>query len=78
MQRFCEAAIDCDSLQIFLQREPERALRLLTTSAVGFQGNMARPIEDLLRQEYHHVAADPPLATPDLAYVILRTCESFV
>jgi AcrR family transcriptional regulator len=78
LQRFCAAAIESGFFQTFLQREPERALRLLTTGAMGYQGNMVQLVEELLTQEFDQVDAEPPLTAHDLAYVIVRICESFI
>ncbi len=46
----CEQAIDSKFLVSFLQREPERALRLLTTSAPPVQATVSN-VEQLLRSE---------------------------
>jgi hypothetical protein len=57
----------------FLRREPERALRQLTTHASVRQQRTTAEVESLLSSE---VAAGR--LVPDLAYLLMRTGESFV
>lgn len=75
--RMAHAIVNSDYLRIFLQREPERALRLLTTKAGIVQARTVAMVEDLL------VAESPgpdsyPLPPRDLAYLVVRIGESFV
>ena len=62
----------------FLRREPERALRILTTRASAVQARVVSVIETLLRDEIAKGRLDPPLPPPDLAYLIVRIVESFL
>jgi AcrR family transcriptional regulator len=78
MELFCQTAIDSGFFQTFLQREPERALRLLTTRAMPFQGNMVRVIEEIIEREAQESDLDSPLSVHDLAFLIVRICESFI
>jgi len=62
----------------FLRREPERALRLLTTRASVCQRRTTAELESLLSGEVAAGRLVPPLPVPDLAYLLVRIGESFV
>lgn len=62
----------------FLRREPERALRILTTRAGTVQSRLVSAIETLLREESSAGHLHPPLPARDMAYLIVRLVESFV
>lgn len=78
MGRFVQALIDAPSLRAFLRREPERALRLLTTKASVVQREVVAAVERLLKQEQDRANLTHPLALHDLAYLIVRIAESFI
>lgn len=75
---FAAAAIRSEPFMGFVQREPERALRLLTTRASSFQTNVLGLIEPLLQEEIEAGRIDPPLPLHDLAYLIQRIAETFI
>ena len=75
---FAAASIRSEPFMKFVQREPERALRLLTTMSSNFQARLLGLIELLLREEIEAGRVDPPLPLHDLAFLILRITESFV
>ncbi|MEV7039075.1 QsdR family transcriptional regulator [Amycolatopsis sp. NPDC051061] len=62
----------------FLRREPERALRLLTTRASVCQQRTTAALESLLAAEVAAERLVAPLPVPDLAYLLVRIGESFV
>jgi AcrR family transcriptional regulator len=62
----------------FLRREPERALRLLTTRASVCQQRTTSKLAELLAEEVSAGRLAPPLPVPDLAYLLVRIGESFV
>jgi len=76
--RFCAAQIDASFFRAFLQREPERALRILTTRAGGVQARMLAAVEELLVTVADQDGLALPLPPHDLAYVLVRLGESFV
>lgn len=78
MSSFAAATIQSEPFMDFVQREPERALRLLTTRANGFQSKLLGLIEPLLQEEIEAGRIDPPLPLHDLAYLTLRITETFV
>ncbi|MEV4598456.1 QsdR family transcriptional regulator [Amycolatopsis sp. NPDC049253] len=66
------------AFRTFLQREPERALRLLTTKASVVQSRTIAQLTDLLSAEISAGRLTTPLPTPDLAYILVRLGESFI
>jgi AcrR family transcriptional regulator len=58
----------------YLGREPDRALRLLTTRATDYQVRVTGAFAGLLTDS----GADLPLPVPDTAYVLTRVAESFI
>ncbi|MGA6165233.1 QsdR family transcriptional regulator [Amycolatopsis magusensis] len=62
----------------FLRREPERALRLLTTKASLVQRRTIAAVEAMLTEEIGNGTLEPPLPVHDLAYLIVRIAESFI
>jgi AcrR family transcriptional regulator len=75
---FVQALIDAPYFRSYLQREPERALRLLTTKASIVQHRMVELVEVLLREEQARGLLPHPLPPPDLAYLVMRISESFI
>ncbi len=75
---FAAASIRSEPFMAFVQSEPERALRLLTTRSGSFQARLLGLIEPLLQEEIEAGRVIPPLPLHDLAYLILRITETFV
>ena len=75
---YAETLIDTRFFRAFLQREPERALRLLTSKASPIQQYVVRWFERLLQEEGERGSFTHPMASGDLAYLIVRIMESFV
>ncbi|MEU0530827.1 QsdR family transcriptional regulator [Amycolatopsis tolypomycina] len=75
---YVRMANDSPPFRDFLRREPERALRLLTTRASVCQRRTTEKLETLLTGEVSAGRLDPPLPVPDLAYLLVRIGESFV
>ncbi|MEU9117050.1 QsdR family transcriptional regulator [Streptomyces sp. NPDC048483] len=78
VESFTRGIIETDYFHTFVSREPEAALRLMTTKASVVQQRIVAKIQQLLQEEVDRGALDPPMALPDLAYVITRIGESFV
>jgi AcrR family transcriptional regulator len=76
--QFVQDLIDAPYFRVFLQREPERALRLLTTKASVVQHEMVTATERLLQQEIDRGHLPHALSAHDLAYLIARVAESFI
>ncbi|WP_410626398.1 QsdR family transcriptional regulator [Amycolatopsis sp. cmx-8-4] len=75
---FVRSANESPPFRDFLRREPERALRLLTTRASVCQQRTIAELESLLSTEAKAGRLVPPLPVPDLAYLLVRIGESFV
>jgi AcrR family transcriptional regulator len=78
VERLAAELIGADPFRAYLMREPEAALRLLTTRASVVQQRTVAKIQELLEEEVQRDDLDPPMALPDLAYLITRIGESFV
>ena len=76
--RFAAAVDQADFLREFVRREPERALRILTTRAGTMQSRLVASIETLLKDEVSQGNLHSPLPLRDLAYLIVRIVESFL
>jgi len=74
--RFVDGLVTADYFRRFLAREPQRALRLMTTSVSEIQRRYVAAVEELLAT---HVpaAGSPGLPQHDLAYLIVRISETF-
>ncbi|MEU4247003.1 QsdR family transcriptional regulator [Amycolatopsis sp. NPDC026612] len=75
---YVRIANDAPPFRDFLRREPERALRLLTTRASVCQQRTTEKLVALLDGEVAAGRLVPPLPVPDLAYLLVRIGESFV
>lgn len=78
MSAFAQATIDSPFFVAFVQREPERALRLLTTKASWFQSTLLEQIKRLIQTEVDEGHMALPLPLHDLAYLTIRITETFV
>jgi AcrR family transcriptional regulator len=70
--------IASDYYRAFLNRDPERALRLISTKASPLQRQIVTYFEEILVEEELAGRFKHPLPTPDLAYLIVRVLESFL
>ena len=76
--RFAAMVDQADYLREFLRREPERALRILTTRAGTVQARLVGAIDTLLSDEVSNGNLHSALPLHDLAYLIVRIVESFL
>ena len=74
LTRFTRDVCASGPFRTHLCREPDRALRLLTTRAADYQVRVTGAFAELLRDS----GAVLPLPVPDTAYVLTRVAESFV
>lgn len=75
---YAETLISSEYYRAFLNRDPERALRLISTKASPLQRQIVTYFEQILDEEKLARRFTHPLATPDLAYLIVRVMESFL
>ncbi len=59
----------------FLHRDPQRALKILTTKATPVQRRIVQRVEDLLATEPEPAIA---LSRPDLARLLARVAETYI
>jgi AcrR family transcriptional regulator len=76
--RFAAMVDQADYLREFVRREPERALRILTTRAGTLQARLVGAVDTLLNDEVTRGNLRSPLPLRDLAYLIVRIVESFL
>ncbi len=78
----CEAAIRAilafAPLRRFIQADPEYALRLLTSKQGPVQGRAIGKVRELLEFEAGRGTLTLPLKVDTLAYLVVRTVESFI
>lgn len=75
---YARTLISSEYYRAFLHRDPERALRLVSTKASPLQMQIVKFFERILNEEERAGRFAHPLPTPDLAYVIVRMLESFL
>jgi AcrR family transcriptional regulator len=75
--RFLSAVLEAPFMRSFLTREPEIALRVLTTKHSPLQARLVGVLREMLAEETEAGRLDPPMQLDDLAYVVLRLGESF-
>lgn len=75
---FADELITAPFFRTYLRREPERALRLLTTNAGFVQREMITTVTQLLTDEVDPGALSYPMPLEDLAYLVIRIGESFI
>lgn len=75
LRTFARLLIDEPWFRVFLERDAQRALRILTTAAAPVQSRMVALVSDL-------IDAEPPspvdLPAAELAFLAVRVTESFV
>ena len=77
LERFMTDVLAAPYMRRFLEREPEIALRILTSKRTEFQARMVAFIRGLIDEEIAAGKLTPPLPVDDLAYLVIRIAESF-
>ncbi|MGO4859977.1 QsdR family transcriptional regulator [Arthrobacter sp. 2MCAF14] len=75
---YAEILISSEYYRTFLNRDPERALRLISTKVSPLQRQIVTFFEQILDEEETADRFKHSLPTPDLAYLIVRVMESFL
>ena len=78
VQRVLEQIHVFEPMRRFLERDPEYALRVLTSKQSTVQRTSIDLVRGLLEDEVARGALEAPLDIEDLAYVIIRIGESFL
>jgi AcrR family transcriptional regulator len=77
LERFLTDVLATSYMRAFLEREPEIALRILTTKRTTFQARVVEFVRDLIVEEVAGGTLTSPLPVDDLAYLVVRIAESF-
>jgi AcrR family transcriptional regulator len=77
-RRFIYLNATFEPLRRFIERDPELALRVLTSKDSPVQGRMIAAAHDLLAQQVEAGALAPALDLDTLAYTLIRVAESFL
>jgi AcrR family transcriptional regulator len=75
--RFMCTVLEAPFMRSFLTREPEIALRVLTTKHSPLQARLVGVLREMVAEETEAGRLDPPMKLDDLAYVVVRLGESF-
>lgn len=78
VERALEQIHSFEPMRRFLERDPEYALRVLTSKESTVQLGSVAGMRDLLAEQVESGALDTPADLDDLAYVIIRIGESFL
>jgi AcrR family transcriptional regulator len=62
----------------FIERDPEFALRVLTSRQTPFQGRLTEAVRGLVEEQVAEAGYEPPLDPATLAYVLVRIGEAFI
>jgi AcrR family transcriptional regulator len=62
----------------FIERDPEFALRVLTSDQTPFQSRLIGAVQSLIEEQVSSAGYEPPLDPETLAYVLVRIGEAFI
>jgi AcrR family transcriptional regulator len=62
----------------FIERDPEFALRVLTSRQTPFQSRLTDTVRGLIEEQVKVASYEPPLDPETLSYVLVRIGESFI
>lgn len=74
LRTFAQFLIEEEWFRLFLERDPQRALRILTTAATPVQSRMVALVAEVIDVE----ASPIDLPAAELAFLAVRVAESFV
>ena len=77
-ERFDHLNVEFKPLRRFVEQDPERALRLLTSKHGPVQGRMIAAARELLAEQVDAGALELALDIDTLAYLMVRVAESFI
>jgi AcrR family transcriptional regulator len=75
---YAQEILRSEFFQTYLQRESDRAIRLLTSRASPVQAEVVRVFERMVEQERDRGNLQHALSSHQLAYLIARIIESFI
>jgi AcrR family transcriptional regulator len=75
---FNRTLAEAPALRSFLEQERETALRIITSSGGVVTPRMVERIGEIIEEEVHSEAYEPPVEVETLAYAIVRLAEAFI
>jgi AcrR family transcriptional regulator len=78
IERYLGALAGFEPIRLFVSRDPEYALGILTGSRTPFQQRLIDSVRELISEQVANVGYEPPLDPETLAYVLVRIGESFI
>jgi AcrR family transcriptional regulator len=76
--RYLEGLAHFEPTRRFIERDPEFALRVLTSGQTPFQGRLIGAVRGLIEEQVDRAGYRPPLDPETLAYVLVRIGEAFI
>jgi AcrR family transcriptional regulator len=78
IERYMSALSEFEPIRVFVARDPEHALRVLTGSRTPFQRRLIDNLRDLIQEQVDSTEYEPALDVETLAYLLVRIGESFI
>ena len=78
IERYLTALAGFEPIRLFVARDPEYALGILTGSRTPFQQRLIDAVRELISEQVANSGYEPPLDPETLAYVLVRIGESFI
>ena len=78
IEQYLTALASFEPHRRFIEREPELALRILTSDRTPFQRRLIDAVQNLIAEQVQSTGYEPPLDPDTLAYVLVRIGESFI
>lgn len=75
---YLEGLAQFEPTRRFIERDPEFALRVLTSGHTPFQGRLVDAVRELIAEQVASSGYEPPLDPETLAYVLVRIGEAFI
>ena len=76
--RYLEGLAHFEPTRRFIERDPEFALRVLTSDQTPFHGRLIGAVRELVSEQMSSAGYEPPLDPETLALVLVRIGESFI
>jgi AcrR family transcriptional regulator len=78
LSRWTRDTVETPGLRKFLHGQSDVAIRLLTLRSGGFQPRLVALVQSLIEDDLASGRAVSPLPIQDLAYTVVRVCESYI
>lgn len=78
IEHYLAALAGFEPIRRFVNRDPEFALRVLTSNRTPFQRRLNDAVREMIDEQVATAGYEPPLDSDTLAYVLVRIGESFI